>query len=77
MKLKSLSVLSRREPQEIVLVPLPTEILMARFAREKALVVNELVRTVHGESLEWCGYTLGDRASNRREHFPNFPCSWA
>jgi hypothetical protein len=62
MKLKSLSVLRRRDPQEIVLAPLPTEILMARFAREKTLAINELVRTVHGESLEWYGYTLGDRA---------------
>ena len=53
MKLKSLSVLRRREPQEIVLAPLPTEILIARFTRENALAVNELVRTVHGESLEW------------------------
>jgi hypothetical protein len=62
MKLKSLSVLRRREPQEIVLAPMPAEILIARFAREKALAVSELVRTVHGESLEWYGYTLGDRA---------------
>jgi hypothetical protein len=62
MKLKSLSILRRREPQEIVLAPLPTEVLMARFAKGKALAINELIRTVHGESLEWYGYTLGDRA---------------
>ena len=49
MKLKSLSVLKRREPQEIGLTPLPTKILMARFTCEKALAVNELVRTVHGK----------------------------
>jgi hypothetical protein len=62
MKLKTLSALRRREPQEIVLAPLPEEILIAHFAREKALSINELIRTVHGESLEWYGYTLGDRA---------------
>jgi hypothetical protein len=62
MKLKTLSVLRRREAQEIVLAPLPEEILIARFAREKALTVNELIRKVHGKSLEWYGYTLGDRA---------------
>ena len=52
MQLKSLSVLRRREPQEIVLAHLPVEILIARFTSEKALAVNELVRTVHGETLE-------------------------
>ena len=61
MKLKSLSVLRRREPQEIGLTPLPIKILMARFACEKALAVNELVRTVHGETLEWYDYILGNR----------------
>ena len=62
MKLKSLSTLRRREPREIVLAALPAEIPMARFAREKAFAINELIRTVYGESLEWYGYTLAERA---------------
>jgi hypothetical protein len=43
MKLKTLSALRRHEPQEIVPAPLPTEILIARLAREKALAINELI----------------------------------
>jgi hypothetical protein len=62
MKLKSLAAVRRREPREIVLAALPQEVPMARFAREKAFTINELIRVVYGESLEWYGYTLGDRA---------------
>ena len=32
---------------------------MAQYAREKAFKINELVRTVHQDSLEWYGFTLG------------------
>jgi hypothetical protein len=32
---------------------------MARYAREKAFKINELVRSVHQDSLEWYGFTLG------------------
>lgn len=62
MKLKNLSTIRRREPREIVLAALPEEIPMARFAREKAFAINDLVHAVYGASLEWYGYTLGERA---------------
>lgn len=52
MKLKTLFVLRRREPREIVLAGLPSEILMAHVARDKTLAINELIRTVRGDSLE-------------------------
>jgi hypothetical protein len=45
----------------VVLAHLPVEILTARFTSEKALAVNELVRTVHGDTLEWFDYILGNR----------------
>jgi len=60
MKLKALSVLRRREPQEVALAALPDKIPMTHFAREKAFTINSLIRTVHGDSLEWYGYTLGE-----------------
>jgi len=59
MRLKSLSELRRRELREIVLASLPRTILMTPYAREKAFKIGELVRSVHGESLEWYGFTLG------------------
>jgi hypothetical protein len=62
MKLKTISAFTRREPREIVLASLPSEILIAHFARDKTLAINELIRTVHGDSLEWYGYTLGEKA---------------
>ncbi len=59
MRLKSLSELRRRELREIVLATLPRTILMTPYAREKAFKIGELVRSVHRESLEWYGFTLG------------------
>ncbi len=59
MRLKSLSELRRRELREVTLASLPRTILMTSYAREKAFKIGELVRSVHRESLEWYGFTLG------------------
>jgi hypothetical protein len=59
MRFKSLSELKRPEIREISLAPLPQNIPMTHFAREKAFTISELVRSVHKKSLEWYGFTLG------------------
>jgi hypothetical protein len=59
MRLRSLSTLKRPEPREVPLAALPRAITMAAQALEKAFRINEMVLAVHGESLEWYGFTLG------------------
>jgi hypothetical protein len=59
MRFRSLSELKRPELMEIALDTLPQSIAMAHYAREKAFKINELVRTVHEDSFEWYGFTLG------------------
>lgn len=59
MRFKSLSELKRPELREISLATMPQSITMARYAREKAFKINELVRSVYKNSLEWYGFTLG------------------
>jgi hypothetical protein len=59
MRFKSLSELKRPELREISLATLPQSITMTRYAKDKAFKINELVRTVHEDSLEWYGFTLG------------------
>jgi hypothetical protein len=59
MRFRNLSQLRRPEIREVLLATLPQKITMANYAREKAFKVNELVRTVHKDSLEWYGFTLG------------------
>jgi hypothetical protein len=59
MRFKSLAALKRPELKEIPLGTLPRRISMARYASEKAFQINELVRSLHGDSLEWYGFTLG------------------
>jgi hypothetical protein len=61
MRFKSLSQLKRPELSEISFAALPQTVTMAQYAREKAFKINELVRTVHEESLEWYGFTLGTK----------------
>jgi hypothetical protein len=61
MRFKSLKDLKRRPPQEIFLAALPEDIQITRFALDKAFKINELVRTIHKESLEWYGFTLAAR----------------
>jgi hypothetical protein len=59
MRFKSLSQLKRPKLREITIATLPQTVTMAQYAREKAFRINELVRTVHEDSLEWYGFTLG------------------
>ena len=63
MRFKSLSELKRPELREISLASLPQNVTMARYAREKAFKINELVRTVYDDSLEWYGFTLGSKGN--------------
>ena len=58
MRFKSLSTLKRPKPLEINFSNLPQKITMAHYARVKAYTINKLVRTIHGDSFEWYGYTL-------------------
>lgn len=61
MRWKSLDQLKRTEPERIELASLPAEIVMDRYAHDKAFQINELIRNTHGHSLEWYGFTLGRR----------------
>lgn len=61
MRFKALSELKRTEAQEVVLATLTQEIRMDHYAKLKAFAINELVRSLHGGSFEWYGFTLGDR----------------
>jgi hypothetical protein len=63
VRFKCLSELKRPELREISLATMPQSVTMAHYAREKAFKINELVRIVHKNSLEWYGFTLGS-ASN-------------
>lgn len=58
MRFRNLDVLKRPEPFQVSLGTLPRDILMTRFAMEKAFAVNRLVRSIHGDSFEWYGYTI-------------------
>lgn len=58
MRFKSLAALKRPDLREVILGALPHNIAMTRYAAGKASRINELVRTLHGESLEWYGFTL-------------------
>lgn len=61
MRFKNLEGLRRQQPREIAFSTLPGEILIARYAREKAFKINELVLKVHGGSFEWYGFTIANR----------------
>lgn len=61
MRLKRLADLKKPDLQEISLASLPQEIQITPFAREKAFTINALVRSIHGQSFEWYGFTLGWR----------------
>ncbi len=63
MRFKNLSELKRPELREIALTPLPKRVIMAQYARDKAFKINELVRSIHQESLEWYGFTMGSKAN--------------
>lgn len=61
MRFTGLAELKRPEVYEIVLGPLPRDILMARYAMAKAFKINELVLEIHQGSYEWYGYTIARR----------------
>jgi len=61
MRFKNLSQLKRHQPLEITLKSLPRHILMAKYARDKAFKINELVTLTFEESFEWYGFTLADK----------------
>lgn len=61
MRFKTLAALNRAEPLYLPLAELPWEILMTRYAMNKAFALNELVRSIHGGSFEWYGYTIAEK----------------
>lgn len=58
MRFKDLSRLKRPEPLIITLGHLPQHILMARYAKDKAFKISELVGVIFEKSFEWYGFTL-------------------
>ncbi len=61
MNIQRLSVLKREDPEEIQLAMLPQNVTITTYAKDRALSVNELVRSIHGDSYEWYGFTLGSK----------------
>jgi len=61
VRLKRLADLHKSARREIPLIALPQEIFITPFAREKAFTINSLVRSIHGQSYEWYGFTLAWR----------------
>lgn len=49
---------TREEPAEIEIAKLPQQVLITRYARCKALSINELVLRIYGGSFEWYGFTI-------------------
>ncbi|MFZ0484410.1 MAG: hypothetical protein WAL93_13565 [Desulfobacterales bacterium] len=60
MRFKDLSHLKRPEPLIITLGNLPQHILMAKYAKDKAFKINELVGAIFEKSFEWYGFTLAN-----------------
>ena len=60
MRFKDLSQLKRPEPLIITLGNLPQHILMARYAKDKAFKISELVGVIFEKSFEWYGFTLAN-----------------
>jgi len=61
MRFKDLSQLKRPEPLKITLGSLPQHILMAKYAKEKAFKISELVGAIFEVSFEWYGFTLAHK----------------
>lgn len=59
MRFRSLAQLEKPRPREVVFTSLPEAILLTDYARQKAFLINQLVREQHGRSYEWYGFTLG------------------
>ena len=60
MRFKNLSQLKRPQPLEITLGSLPQHILMAKYAKNKAFKISELVGVIFEKSFEWYGFTLAN-----------------
>ena len=60
MRFKDLSQLKRPEPLIITLGSLPQHILMAKYAKNKAFKISELVGVIFEKSFEWYGFTLAN-----------------
>ncbi len=64
MRFKSLDQLHRGKPLKIELDRLPDAIPIDRYALEKAFKISELVTEIYGESVEWYGFTIGQKAES-------------
>jgi len=60
MRFKDLSQLKRPEPLIITLGSIPQHILMAKYAKDKAFKISELVGVIFEKSFEWYGFTLAN-----------------
>jgi hypothetical protein len=60
MRFKDLSQLKRPKPLKIILGNLPQHILMAKYAKNKAFKISELVGVIFEKSFEWYGFTLAN-----------------
>ncbi len=65
MRFKTLKQLQRRKPYEVRLCNLPEVVTIDSYAKEKAYRINELVYEVHGEIVEWYGFTLATKSEPR------------
>lgn len=63
MRLKNLGQLKKASPKEVIFTQLPEVIHLSDYAREKAFLINKLVRQQFQRSYEWYGFTLGRRAA--------------
>ena len=61
MRFKSLKEIKKEKPLEVELDVLPDKIEIDRYAMEKAFKISELVQDIHGESVEWYGFTIAYR----------------
>lgn len=61
MRLKDLSSLKRPKPLNVTFGSLPQQILMTRYAKDKAFKINELVGVIFERSFEWYGFTLAKK----------------
>jgi len=60
MRFKDLSQLKRPQPLTITLGNLPQHILMAKYAKDKAFKISELIGVIFEKSFEWYGFTLAN-----------------
>lgn len=61
MRFKDLSQLKQPEPLTIIFGNPPQHILMAKYARDRAFKISELVGVIFKKSFEWYGFTLANK----------------